>query len=211
MGAKTWMLVRANGEVADLLKRNPSLDHKATEQLALRLFPNEKLELIGNGDLSQTCPPDDEIHLGSFANISIVAAKEFAPDRPSRLPERFLSAVGEGDTYLHAMHSAVDWLAFAKWADGKLIRSLSVSPDNGVIEEIGERLPFEEPYWNGQHPATEDEEGYPLPFHPLELGEAALKEFFGYQLEGLIDSSLIAPESVLLLKFRRKKSKWKFW
>lgn len=37
--------------------------------------------------------------------------------------------------YLHAMHSVVDWFAFAVWGpDGKLRRALSVSPANGVIE-----------------------------------------------------------------------------
>ncbi|MGW3628080.1 DUF6928 family protein, partial [Streptomyces sp. NPDC000880] len=29
------------------------------------------------------------------------------------------------------MHSVVDWLAFAVWEDGRLIRSLSLSPDDG--------------------------------------------------------------------------------
>ncbi|MEU6287191.1 hypothetical protein [Streptomyces sp. NPDC046988] len=54
---------------------------------------------------------------------------------------------------LHAMHSAVDWLAFAVWEDGRLDRSLSLSPDSGVTENIGEPLPFELPYWAGERPA----------------------------------------------------------
>jgi hypothetical protein len=79
------------------------------------------------------------------------------------------------------------------------------------VENIGQRFPFEEPYWSGEHPAVdpeEDEDGYPFPFHPLELGEAALAEFFGYQLEGVIDSSLLEPEQVSLLRFKRVKSPW---
>ena len=35
----------------------------------------------------------------------------------------------------------------------------------------------------------------PFPFHPLELGEAALREFFGYQVEGIVDPGPIEPET----------------
>jgi hypothetical protein len=49
----------------------------------------------------------------------------------------------------------------------------------------------------------EDEPPYPFPFHPLELAEAALSEFFGYQLEGIFDATLEEPESVPLMRYRR--------
>jgi hypothetical protein len=85
------------------------------------------------------------------------------------------------------MHSVVDWFAFAHWNNGRLVRSLSLSPDSGILEDIGLKLAFEEPYWSGQHPAGDDEDDeYPLPFHPLDLGEAALSEFFGGQIDGFI-------------------------
>jgi hypothetical protein len=56
------------------------------------------------------------------------------------------------------MHSVVDWFAYAIWANGKLLRSLSLSPVSGILENIGQRLPFEEPYWSGEHPAVDTEE-----------------------------------------------------
>lgn len=83
-----------------------------------------------------------------------------------------------------------------------------------MIEDIGDRMAFEEPYWSGQHPAVDeddDEDDYPLRFHPIDLGEAALKEFFGYQLEGFIDPSLLEPEDVALMRFKRKRPFWRFW
>ena len=141
--------------------------------------------------------------------LQIVVAGEVAVDRPSELASRFIAQ--RGTTVLHAMHSVVDWFAFAKWNDGYLVRSLSLSPDSGILEDLGERLPFEEPFWAGQHPATDGEDEYPFQFHPLELGEAALKEFFGYQLEGPIDRSLLEPESVSLIKYKRSRSPGKFW
>jgi len=110
------------------------------------------------------------------------------------------------------MHSVVDWLAFAQWINGELVRSLSLSPD-GILEDLGRRMPFEEPFWSGANPVTDGDDAAkdPLPFHPLELGDAALKEFFGYELEAMVDSSLFQPESIPLLKFKRIRPWWKPW
>lgn len=142
----------------------------------------------------------------------VVAAKEFGGDYPSKLPPHFLGAYSAKNVYLHAMHSVVDWFAFAHWAHGSLVRSLSVSPDSGILEDIGTHLPFEEPFWSGERPAVDPEEepdGYPLPFHPLELGEQALLSLFGYQLEGAA-TGLFDPENVPLMRFRRARPWWRF-
>lgn len=215
MGAKTWMLVFADSNAREALAAKPQLDREATQTLANILFADEKLEAIGDGDLSYTCPPDNELHIGCFPGVSVIAAKEFGIDYPSKLPQRFITAGGSGTVTLHAMHSVVDWFAYATWTNGKLLRSLSLSPDSGIMEDIGSRLPFEEPYWSGDHPAVDSEEekdAYPFPFHPLDLAEAALKDRFGYQLEGYIDASLLEPESIPLVRYKRIRSpRWKFW
>lgn len=217
MGAKTWMVVYANGIARELLAARPKLDRDATARLAARLFAKDRLEPLDDGDLSYTCPPDDELHIGCFPGVSVVAAKEFGIDYPSMLEPHFLEGEESQNVYLHAMHSVVDWFAFAVWRDGKLQRSLSLSPDSGVLEDIGQRLPFELPYWSGEHPAVDPEdedEGdppYPFPFHPLELGEAALEDFFGYHIEGVIDPTLLAPETVPLIRYKRSRSRWRFW
>jgi hypothetical protein len=206
------MLVYSDGNAASALRGSARPDPDATLRLVRSLFPKDKLQLTGEGDISYTCPPDDELHAGCFPDVSVVAAKEFGIDYPSRLPASFISAGGRNTVYLHAMHSVVDWFAFAQWTNGQLVRSLSLSPNSGILEDIGPRLPFEDPFWSGKHPATDDDQSdYPFPFHPLELGEAALKEFFGYQLEGLIDPTLLEPESVPLLKYKRSRSRWKLW
>jgi hypothetical protein len=214
MGAKTWMLVYADRDAREALRGRPQLDRDATSKLAADLFPGEQLDPLDDGDLSYTCPPSDELCIGCFPGVSVVAAKEFGIDYPSRLLPRFITAGASGTISLHAMHSVVDWFAYAQWRNGNLLRSLSLSPDSGILEDIGPRLPFEEPYWSGQHPAVEDEEdedAYPFPFHPLELGEAALQELFGYQLEGLADPTLLQPETIPLVRYRRTRSRWKFW
>lgn len=213
MGAKTWMLVYSSGNPAEILKSNPRLDREATLAFATRMFPNEKLGPLEDTDLCWTSPPDNEIVVGCFPGLTVLAASEIGIDYPSQLPEKFLEAFPDQALYLHAMHSVVDWFAFAIWKDGKLQRSLSLSPDSGVMQDIGARLPFEEPYWAGAFPAVgpdEDPSDYPFIFHPLELGEAALMGMFGYQLEGMIDPNALEPETIPLMRFKRKKSWWRF-
>ena len=213
MGAKTWMIVYADTSARDALGVRPQLNREATLKLAVALFPKEELVPLDDGDLCYTCPPNNEICIGCFPGVSVVAAKEFGIDHPSKLPARFIEAGGGGTVTFHAMHSVVDWFAYAQWANGRLIRSLSLSPDSGILEDIGPRLSFEEPYWAGQHPAVEDEEAdaYPFPFHPLELGEAALAALFGYQLEGAMDATLLEPEVVRLARYKRSRSFWRLW
>lgn len=208
MGAKTWMLVYSNGHARTTLKNSPVLDRAATLAFARQLFPDEKLTEIEDGSLSYTNPPDDELVAGCFPGLSVIAAAEFGIDYPSQLPAEFVER-GRGQTLtLHAMHSVVDWFAYAIWQDGKLQRALSLSPDSGILEDIGPKLPFEAPYWAGEHPAIDpededDEFPYPFPFHPLELGEAALLDCFGYQLEGYVNPDNVESEDIVLMRFKR--------
>ncbi len=217
MGAKTWMAVIADGDARENLASQPTLDREETRKIASILFPKEKLEPLEDSCLTWTAPADDEIQIGCFPGLTIVAAKEFAIDNPSAIPIRFLDFAGARTVHVHAMHSVVDWFAFAVWRNGKLERALSLSPDSGIVEDIGQRLSFEMPYWDGAHPAIDPEDmdegepAYPFPFHPLQLGEAALAEFFGYQLEGYIDAFPVNTETIPLLRYKRKKSLFKLW
>jgi len=219
MGAKTWMLVYANGDAREILKSRPGLDREATLALANRLFPNERLEPLEDGCLTCTNPPDGEIVIGCFPGVAILAAKEAAVDRPSGIDPALVDPALGTTIYSHAMHSVVDWFAFSVRAGGKLLRSFSVSPDSEIMEDIGAKLPFEAPFWAGERPAIDPEEedasDYPLPFHPLEMGEAALLELFGYQLEGPMIDSALESDSVPLMRFKRRVKPgnrwWKFW
>ena len=104
MGAKTSMLFYASGKVEEALRHGPQLDRDATLELATSLFPKDKLEVIGEGDLSYTFPPRSEVLIGCFPGVSILAAREFAIDYPSRLPAKFLSH-GSSQTILSTRHA----------------------------------------------------------------------------------------------------------
>ena len=203
----------------EILRNNPQLDREASAALAARLFPGETLEPAGEGTLANTYPEEDEVYVGCFPGLTIVSAYDLImTDYPSQLDPKYLEAATADTVYLHVMHSVSGGFAYAAWRGGKLQRALCVEPENGVFEEIGSPLSFEVPYWEGAHPAFEpgDEPGdFPLPFHPLDLGEAALKVLFGFQMEGDYDPTLLDPETIPLLHFKRirppRKPWWRFW
>ncbi|MFJ8691809.1 DUF6928 family protein [Streptomyces roseolilacinus] len=127
-------------------------------------------------------------------------------DHPSELPVHLLEAAAGRRVILHAMHSVSDWLVFAVWEEGRLHRSLSLSPDGGVGEDTGDPFSFEVPYWAGDRPVEFDpewdEEPYALPFHPLELDNEALRAFFGFFLEGRSFAEDVDPDELPQFGFR---------
>lgn len=201
MGAKNWMLVGSNGSARELLAKLPELDRAASLALAQNMFPGEQLTEQADGDLCCVCPPADELLVGCFGDVAVIAAKEFALERPSQLPAAFLQAMPYSTVVLHAMHSVVDFFAFGVWQGGRLERALSLSSDHGVTENIGHPLPFEQPFWAGDR--RDGHEFLPIPFHPLELGDSALGALFGYVVEGEPDEGLFSPEQLPLMTLRR--------
>jgi hypothetical protein len=189
MGAKDWMLMYADGDVRRILRRAPAIDREATRALVERLYPAHSVAAIGDGNLSENASPGEaEVYAGCLPGLTVLCTDDAALDRPSLLDRRFLIE-GKGRTvYLHAMHSVVDWFAYAVWnPDGELRRSLSLAPDSGITESRGYPLAFEAGYWAGDRPVRidDDEELYPLPFQPLELAEDALRTLFGFNYEGV--------------------------
>ncbi|MFP8941448.1 DUF6928 family protein [Streptomyces fenghuangensis] len=211
MGARTGLLVYADGDVPDLLRQAGTTDPARTSALLRRLYPDREIEEGTGSNLRDgVYPPDGRVYAACRPGLEIVCDREVMVDFPSQLPGHLVAASSDRRLVLHAMHSVVDWFAFAVWEDGRLVRSLSLSPDDGIIENIGEPLPCELPYWAGNRPADvipwpdeeEEEEPYPLPFHPLELGEDALRALCGFVLEGRSEPGDIDAGAVELHGFR---------
>lgn len=189
MGAKDWMLFYATGEIRPILRAAPPIDRDATTALVRRLYPRRRVDPIEDGCLARdTNPADFHVYAGVFSGLTVVCTGDAGLDRPSTLDRSFRDEARGRRLYLHAMHSVSDWFAYAVWAgDGRLERALSLSPGSGVIENIGRPYDFERAYWAGEHPVDwldDDDDPYPLPFHPLQLAEDALRALFGFNLDG---------------------------
>lgn len=205
MGTNTWMLVYTDGNVSEILQSKPILDRDASIAFAKQLFPSDALFALEDSSLADTGPRDNTLMVGCFPGLKIVATEEFQIEQPSQLPTRYLQPEFGKTVYLHVMHSVVDWFACAIWNKGSLQRSLSLAPNYGITENIGAPLAFEQAYWAGKHPvadAKDQKAKYPFSFHPLELAEAALGEFFGYQLEAPGANHLVDPANIPLMHFK---------
>jgi hypothetical protein len=208
MGAKTALLAYTNGSIAQVLRADAVARLGDTVALVTGLFPGWTVEPTDRSSLSEAVyPPDGIAYAGAFPGVDVICDRRFALAAPSQLPQRLIAAGRSRRLILHAMHSVSDWFAFAVWDNGELIRSLSLDPGGGVGEDVGERFPFEAPFWAGEHPVHRtpgwpNQEPYPLPFHPLDLGEAALRELCGFVLEGSPNPNDIDADAVGLYGFR---------
>jgi Family of unknown function (DUF6928) len=216
MGAKTWMLVYAAGDVSKALRAAPALDRDATRALVARLHPRHRLTELADGTLLENANPDDgQVYAGCFGGgLTVLCTSEVGLDYPSHLDRRFLDMAEGRIVYLHAMHSVVDWFAYAIWTGGELTRALSLSPESGILENIGQPLSFEASYWAGEHPVDiePDEPPYALPFHPLELAEDALRALFGFTYEGDVRDDDPDLEAIPLAGFAvERRSGWRAW
>jgi hypothetical protein len=201
LGFKTALLAYAAGDPVESLRRARDCDPAATRALVAATHPGWERTASSDGALFfDCCPPEGVVYAGSFPDIDILCDRDVMDYPPSQFPPRYLDAAAGRRVILHAMHSVSDALAFAVWDDGRLVRSLCLSPGDGITENIGDPLPFEAPYWAGEHPAGD---GYPLPFHPLGLGGgAALRALFGFGFEGRRQPADIDAESVRLAGFQ---------
>ncbi|MET8148021.1 DUF6928 family protein [Actinoplanes sp. NPDC049668] len=208
MGAKTALLAFADGDIRSALLGTTRADRAETGALVRQIHPGYAVEPADDGALFEdTYPPDDITYATALAGAELYCDRRLVLDRPSELPEHLLAAGAGRRIIMHGMHSVSDWLGFAVWEDGVLIRSLSLSPDGGIQENLGEPYDFELPYWAGAHPVEPvpgwpDQGPYPLPFHPLELGEEALRALFGFVVEGCPEPDDIDTEAVHLHGFR---------
>ncbi|NJP33588.1 DUF6928 family protein [Micromonospora thermarum] len=208
MGAKTALLAFADGDIRPALLGATRSERAETEALVSRVHPGYLVEPADSSTLFEVVyPPDDLTYATTLAGAELYCDRRLALDRPSELPEH-LRRVGAGRRIvMHGMHSVVDALAFAVWEDGELIRSLSLSPNGGIMEDIGEPHEFELPYWAGEHPVEPvpgwpNQHPYPLPFHPLDLGEEALRALFGFVVEGRPEPGDVDADAVHVYGFR---------
>ncbi len=206
MGAKDWMLLYADREIRPILQSAPPIDRAATRDLVARLYPDHDVAGIDDGTLCGNAnPADHHLYAGCFPGLTVICTGDAALDRPSELHQRFLDEAAGRTVYLHAMHSVVDWFAYAVWtSDGSLSRALSLTPDHGIIENLGTPLAFEAPYWAGAHPVEPDDDDaapYPLAFHPLEMAEDALRTLFGFNYEGVYVDDDPDLEKIVLAGF----------
>ncbi|MEH0844719.1 hypothetical protein V6U81_20245 [Micromonospora sp. CPCC 205711] len=125
MGAKTALLAFADGDVRPALLETARSERLETEALVRQVHPGCVVEPTDDGTLfDDIYPPDDITYATVLAGAELYCDRRLVLDRPSELPEHLRQAGAGRRIIMHGMHSVVDWLGFAVWEDGVLIRSL---------------------------------------------------------------------------------------
>ncbi|GAA3223022.1 DUF6928 family protein [Dactylosporangium siamense] len=185
MAFNDTLVVWSDGNPIDVLRACPVLDKPATRVLAGRLFPGAAVREIGDELLADALnPPQHVVYVGCFAGLDLVCSWTLTPQRPSELHPAVLAATGRRQVLLHAAHGDAEWCAFGVWRDGALLRSLSVCANPGVLEDLGEPLPFE----------TAD--------RPAELGDRALQALIGFSRAGHDRLDDVDPELIPVVAYR---------
>lgn len=210
MGARTRILAFADGDIGAVLRGRPRPDPAQSEALARQARPGCRVEPASGAVLAEAVsPPDGIIYVLSAPGIDVICDQRLLFADADCLP-RHLAGLGRGRrAVLHIMEPGSDSLSFSVWQDGRLVRALEVDPSAGADEDAGERLAFEQPYWAGQHPVPPSPPGwpgrddpYPLPFHPLELAEEALRHLLGFTIEAMPGPGDADPWNIPMLGYQ---------
>jgi hypothetical protein len=180
----------------------PDTRHDQPESFMRRLFP--RTEYISHGSLTLEeggFPLRGQVNIGSFEAGILIATRDAYLFNPRKLHRRYLGLASNRAVVLITQQSFYDMFAYARWVDGTLVRSISVNPVGKVWEDVGDPEPFEVPFWRGERRVDDDD--YPLPFHPLDLGDAALRSVLGLHYEGGPSPGLVSPADVTLHAYRR--------
>src|SRR5262249_12934786 len=117
----------SEGDLPGFLRRVGAADLDRTATTMRRLYPGWEIEECEGSTLGDgVYPPKGTVYAASWPGAEVIGDQEVMIDAPSRLPEHLVTASAGRRLILHAMHSVVDWLAFAVWEDGRLVRSLSL-------------------------------------------------------------------------------------
>lgn len=183
MGMKAQLVSVSPGFPRDDLVRYRIGPVDDSRRAAESVLPGLIGDQIGDGNLGDDCYPQMRVYVGTFGDTWIVAsAHDSLLDWSPRPAERGRNA------FRVFMHSVVTMAGFTYWgADGSR-REFVGSWEDGAPVNVGDPLPFEHSFWAGeQDPDGEANaiHGSDMPFNPMDLGEEALRAFFGFVGEGV--------------------------
>jgi hypothetical protein len=201
MGSKAALVFLGEQRPLDVLVDPPQIDLAASKDLAVAVLGAGVREVDRYPLAEAPWPESGTVCAASFSRFAIVACRDLAHGKPSELSDWIRSQAPNGNARAVFMHSGVDFGALAVWERGEVRRSVSLTPDDGIAEDIGEPYLFELPFWAGEHPLDHAPD-YPLPFHPLDLGNAAMAEWFGFVIEGVRPKTCIDAEAIEIPVFR---------
>lgn len=195
MGSKVSILAFAS-EVPSVVLHADLVDQASASRELIESVLRERMEPVREVTLDEALWPLPGVACaGSFEGLELVTSLDLRQGKPSDMSSDVRRVGGDRNAFAVFMDSAIDWAAFAMWERGHLARSVSLSYEGGVVENEGVQLEFEQAFWALSTDVA-------LGFHPLELGNEALRAFFGFVQEGRWDEHGVDPEEITLTEYR---------
>jgi hypothetical protein len=144
--------------------------------LARRLYPEHSVTETGDTVLDFALwPYEDELFVGAYGDALVVCDRRLfcVDDRARRLADEIARAVPGGSCGVLVLHSVVSGCWFRWYSGDRARRDVYVTAEDGVVVDLGERLPAEAPFWKAIDDGASD---VPLPFDYEEYGMALARE-----------------------------------
>jgi hypothetical protein len=176
MGWSVALACSTAGAAGEAFRPGLRQDPDAAASLARRLYPGYTLVETGDTVLDFALwPYEDELFVGAYDGAVLVCDRRLfrVDDQARGLADEIARVLPGGSCGVLVLHSVVSGCWF-RWYDGdRPRRDVFVTADDGVVVDLGTRLPAEAPFWKAIDDAVSD---VPLPFDYEEYGLALARE-----------------------------------
>jgi hypothetical protein len=183
MGWSVALACASVGEAGQVFRPGIVQDPGAAVDLARRLYPDSTVVETGDTVLDFALwPYEDEVFVGAYGNALIVCDRRLfcVDDRARTLADEIAAALPGASCGVLVLHSVVSGCWFRWYDRNRPRRDVFVTADDGVVVDLGDRLPAEAPFWSAIDGGAGD---VPLPFDYEEYGMAlARAHLFGRDL-----------------------------
>lgn len=165
-----------SGKPARAFQPGLVLDSDAAVALARRLYPGRSVIEAGDTVLDFALwPYEDEFFVGAYGDALIVCDRRLfcVDDQARTLADDIARALPGGSCGVLVLHSVVSGCWFRWYDHDRPRRDVFVTADDGVVVDLGDRLPAETPFWKAIDDGAPD---VPLPFDYEEYGLALARE-----------------------------------
>jgi hypothetical protein len=152
-------------------------DPDAAAALARRLYPGSTVAETGDTVLDFALwPYEDELFVGAYGHALVVCDRRLfgVDDQARTLADEIAGALPGGSCGVLVLHNVVSGCWFRWYSGNRPQRDVFVTADDGVVVDLGDRLPAEAPFWKDIDDGASD---VPLPFDYEEYGLALAREY----------------------------------
>ncbi|GAB2826954.1 hypothetical protein GCM10027176_34100 [Actinoallomurus bryophytorum] len=177
MGWSVALACSSVGEPGRVFRPGLAQDPETAAALARRLYPRSSVVETGDTILDFALwPYEDELFVGAYGDaLAVCDRRLFGIDDQARtLADEIAKALPGGSCGVLVLHSVVSGCWFRWYEDNRPRRDVFVTADDGVVVDLGDRLPAEAPFWAGIDGGAGD---VPLPFDYEEYGMALAREY----------------------------------